>query len=214
MSDYLITKQELKQLHSKLARLLEKGDEQLSIMDRAENDLQIQMTSEQISNIARLLPTYLNPNGTELVIEQIAEALEITYSYVDEVFRAEIPSLLPKKEKGSARWIRASVQSTLREYIAKTGMKPLVGNYVVLFEHVYSRKDRQMRDHDNIELNVVMDSIALFLLVDDSPQYAHHHYLSRYGEKDMTVVHLIPQERFISYLIDGGFYERKESIET
>ena len=48
----------------------------------------------------------------------------------------------------------------------------------MIFRHVYDRNrpEREYRDHDNIELNTVVDAIAMFFLVDDTPLECRHYY--------------------------------------
>ena len=41
----------------------------------------------------------------------------------------------------------------------------------MIFRHTYDRNrpEREYRDHDNIELNTVVDAVVMFFLVDDAP---------------------------------------------
>jgi len=57
----------------------------------------------------------------------------------------------------------------------------------------------QKNDKIALGLSGGVDSIALFLLPDDSPAYLSHCYISKRGEKDQTNVYLVPKEDFISF---------------
>ena len=54
----------------------------------------------------------------------------------------------------------------------------------------------QNRDHDNIELNTVVDAVAMFFLVDDTPFECRHYYCSVVGDEESTEVFIVPQNEF------------------
>ena len=68
---------------------------------------------------------------------------------------------------------------------------------VMVFRHVYDQThpERAMRDHDNIEVNMVSDIVALYVLPDDSPRVCTHYYCSAAG----------PEERTEIYIAETGF---------
>lgn len=73
---------------------------------------------------------------------------------------------------------------------------------VIVFRHVYAaeRPERLYRDHDNIEVNKVVDIVALYVMNDDSPMRCRHYYCSASGSTDRTEVYVIPQREFGSFL--------------
>ena len=168
MTDYLVTKEFIEQEIEKLKGLMSKDISLMSHSKVNEINLAIQYEAEKLSSAARLLPTYYDNNEKirRLVEDNIKEVLGIEYHYDKEtnVFSAIIPALLPKKEasKQSAKWIRASVQSTLRDFISKNALNPLDGEFFAIFEHIYSSEERKMRDHDRIECS---DGFYSFILV-------------------------------------------------
>ena len=44
--------------------------------------------------------------------------------------------------------------------------------------------------------STVVDAIAMFFLVDDTPLECRHYYCSASGEKEMTEVYIVPREEF------------------
>ena len=111
-------------------------------------------------------------------------------------FHMSFPALLPRKERGSPEYIRGALYPAMRRFFDG---RPRVHfrNCVVIFRHVYNRRRpaRRYRDHDNIEVNAVVDLLALFLLDDDAPLFCSHFYTSAQGEADRTeVVVLAPSE--------------------
>ena len=95
---------------------------------------------------------------------------------------AVIPTLLPKKQKGSVDYIRDYLYLAMGEFFR--GKQPVrYTDCVLIFRHIYrhDRPERRYRDHDNIEVNAVTDVIALYVLFDDSPLHCSHYYCSAPG---------------------------------
>ena len=59
-----------------------------------------------------------------------------------------------------------------------------------------SRPEREYRDHDNIEMNAIIDALALYTLYDDAPLRCEHHYCSLTDDRDATTILLVPQPEF------------------
>lgn len=51
------------------------------------------------------------------------------------------------------------------------------------------------RDHDNIEINMVNDCIATFVLEDDAPELCNHCYMSAVGNEERTEIYIVPKEQ-------------------
>jgi len=158
---------------------------------------------EKLTLLARVLPAYTgNPHAAymtdSMMLEQMPIKIEITKK---NWFKIKIPALLPKKEKGSADYIRSSLYAAMRRYFY--GKPPLYyPNSVIVFNHIYNRKrpERSYRDHDNIELNMIVDVLALYLLKDDMPAICSHYYFSSVGDEDATEIFVIPQTSFAEFL--------------
>lgn len=69
---------------------------------------------------------------------------------------------------------------------------------MLIYRHVYSRDrpERQRRDHDNIEVNMVSDTVALYVLPDDGPEICCHYYCSAAAQTERTEVYVVPQTEF------------------
>ncbi len=74
---------------------------------------------------------------------------------------------------------------------------------VLIYRHVYTEEcpERQKRDHDNIEVNMVSDIIAMYSLCDDGPEICSHFYCSALGDKERTEVYIVPQNEFSKWLL-------------
>ena len=72
-----------------------------------------------------------------------------------------------------------------------------------------------MRDHDNIEMNMVSDIVAMYLMPDDAPTVCSHYECSVKGEDDRTEVYVIPKIDFAVWLLQENerFSEEENSYE-
>lgn len=151
---------------------------------------------EKIVNNGRLLPIMSGRNAKDIINNTIIEENNLNIEYTQEGwFYVKIPSLLPKKEKGDPSYIRTTLNVGMKDFFSKNEKKKFESNVVMIFKHNYSKERtyREYRDHDNIELNSVVDMIALYVLIDDSPMKAKHFYCSAIEDTDSTEVFIIPQ---------------------
>ena len=172
-----------------------------------EEVLEKSVTAARIAESAalktRALPAYTgHPQADAMVQEVIAEAVPVEMGFTEEGwFCLRIPILLPRKEKCSRSYLRGYLYPALERF---TYGKPKIRyrNCVLIFRHVYDRNrpEREYRDHDNIELNTVVDAIAMFFLVDDTPLECAHFYCSAAGDKERTEVYIVPRAGFESWL--------------
>ena len=159
--------------------------------------------SESIALKTRALPAYTgHPQAEVMVQKALEEAVPVEMGFTEEGwFCLRMSILLPRKEKSSRSYLRGFLYPALECF---TYEKPKIRyrNCVLIFRHVYDRNrpEREYRDHDNIELNTVVDAIAMFFLVDDTPLECRHYYCSTSGEKEMTEVYIVPRSDFESWL--------------
>lgn len=153
--------------------------------------------------LARVMPAYTgHPDAAELSEQLICETVPVEMGFmVTGWFCLAIPALLPKKEQGSASYIRGVLYPAMRRFFA--GKDPV--NYpdcVLIFRHIYDRNrpERAWRDHDNIEVNMVADIIALYLLPDDAPRCCAHYYCSAAGDQDCTIVYVVPRSELADWI--------------
>lgn len=159
--------------------------------------------SEGVALKTRALPAHTgHPQADAMVQNVIEEAVPVEMGFTEEGwFLLRMPILLPRKEKSSRSYLRGFLYPALEKF-SRGKEKIRYRNCVLIFRHVYDRNrpEREYRDHDNIELNTVVDAIAMFFLVDDTPLECRHYYCSASGEKEMTEVYIVPREEFESWL--------------
>lgn len=73
----------------------------------------------------------------------------------------------------------------------------------MIFRHVYEkgRPERRYRDHDNIEVNMVSDTVAMYVLTDDAPPCCDHFYCSAASTQERTEVYVVPVRDFPQWLV-------------
>ena len=160
--------------------------------------------SESVTLKTRALPAHTgHPQADAMVQNAIEEAVPVEMGFTEEGwFSLRIPRLLPRKErgKGSHDYIRGYLYPAMRRFF-QNEYPVRFDDCVIIYRHVYDRNepDRKRRDHDNIELNFVTDTVALFVMTDDAPLHCQHHYCSAEGETERTEVYVVPEVDFIKW---------------
>ena len=159
--------------------------------------------SEKLSNLCRELPAYSgHPRAREMIEEAMLKNFPVEIGFTAEGwFCMRIPILLPKKDKGSADYYTDPLYPAMNRFW-KGKLPTRYPDNVTVFRHVYSheRPERQYRDHDNIELNRVLDIVALYVMPDDTPMRCRHYYCSASGGSERTEVYVVPRDNFILWL--------------
>lgn len=156
--------------------------------------LRLEELSEQAVLLTRVLPAYTGAAGATAQTDAIiSDTIPVEVGFTAEGwFSVRIPALLPKKASGSADYIRSYLYPAMRKFFE--GKPPVrFRDCVLAYRHVYdrSRPERAMRDHDNIETNMVTDILALYVLPDDHPAVCSHYYCSAAGSEDRTEVYVM-----------------------
>lgn len=191
--------------HMEAARWFWKNGNPEAAMERA---MKLEEIAEKYILSCRALPLYTNnPKAKAGVDRIIADSIPVHMGYTDEGwFCLQIPALLPKKDRGSAEYVRGFLYPAMDRFF--TGKpRAIYPDAVLCYRHVYdrSRPERQWRDHDNIEINMVSDTVALHTMKDDGAAVCWHFYCSAPGAEDRTEVYVVPQDelRFFLELLPG-----------
>lgn len=186
----------------KLLKSVHTDYEDKRMEDTMEKAVSAAKQAEEVALLTRALPAHTgHPRAKELTRDAIAEAIPIEIGFTDQGwFCLRMPILLPRKEKSSRNYIRGFLYPELEQFAA--GRRIRYRNCVLIFRHVYDRNrpEREYRDHDNIELNTVVDAIAMFFLVDDTPLECRHYYCSAAGSTERTEVYIVPRNEFEDWL--------------
>ena len=165
--------------------------------------------SEKLTLLCRELPAYTgHPQARNMIEDATLASFPVEVGFTREGwFCLRIPALLPKKSKGSPAYVSDPLYPAMKHFWH--GKQPIrYTDNVIVFRHVYAdeRPERLYRDHDNIEVNKVVDIVALYVMTDDSPMRCRHYYCSASGSSDRTEVYVIPRREF------GSFLEHEDTI--
>ena len=169
-----------------------------------EQAMRLEETAERLVLLTRVVPAY---TGSDVAKLEVNNTMKLCIP-VDMGFTAQgwfwlcIPALLPKKGSGSADYIRSFLYPAMQEYFQ--GKEPVrFTDCVLVYRHVYSRDrpERRMRDHDNIETNMVSDIVAMYVMPDDAPSICSHYECSVMGEDDRTEVYVVPRMDLPQWLL-------------
>ena len=169
-----------------------------------EQALRLEETAERLVLLTRALPAYTGSGMAKGDVESsMKRCIPVDMGFTAEGwFRLCILALLPKKAGGSADYIRSFLYPAMKEYFQEK--EPVRFNDCVLvYRHVYDRErpERRMRDHDNIETNMVSDIVAMYVMPDDAPSVCSHYECSVMGEDDHTEVYVVPGKDFPKWLL-------------
>lgn len=152
---------------------------------------------EKIVNLSRLMPMSTGSiNINEDIMNVIESENNVDVNIIENGwFYVKIPSILPKKESGNPSYIRTTLYYSLRKFFFNNTVEKFTEKCTIIFKHNYSKERpyREYRDHDNIEINAVVDLIALFILKDDNPLRLDHYYFSTsQNDVDNTEIFVVP----------------------
>lgn len=169
-----------------------------------EQAMRLEETAERLVLLTRVLPAYTGSDVARLEVDNTMKlCIPVDMGFTAEGwFRLCIPALLPKKGSGSADYIRSFLYPAMQEYFQ--GKEPVrFTDCVLVYRHVYDRErpERRMRDHDNIETNMVSDIVAMYVMPDDAPSICSHYECSVMGEDDRTEVYVVPRMDLPQWLL-------------
>lgn len=171
--------------------------------------------AERLTTRYRALPTLYGPLSIKKEVARIvAEENPVEIGYTDEGwFSVRLPHLLPRKERekkgeiGSNEYLRGILPPALNSFF-KDNYPLRLNDCAIIFRHIYDRNrpERKKRDHDNIEVNFVIDAVAHHVMVDDGALECRHHYCSAAGTDERTEVYVVPEADFVKwYLAEKTF---------
>lgn len=168
-----------------------------------EQALRLEETAERLVLLTRVLPAYTGSGVAGREVENTMKlCIPVDMGFTKEGwFRLCIPALLPKKGSGSADYIRSFLYPAMQEYFHQK--EPVrFTDCVLVYRHVYDRDrpERRMRDHDNIETNMVSDIVAMYVMPDDAPAVCSHYECSAVGADDRTEVYVVSKTDFPMWL--------------
>ena len=199
--------------HKQLKKLGKLGREIYTLSDQMlcfKNAVECQQSVEKADKAAekaRLLVRDLilesgNPRAIQVTEDILEEVVPVEMGFTEEGwYYLHIPLLPPKKTAGSARYVRSYLYPAMRKFFEGQPNRRIFPECVVCFLHRYDKNfpEKAYRDQDNIETNMVVDTIALYLMEDDGAKRCWHFYAMVPGEVSRTEVYLVPPADYITW---------------
>jgi len=112
-------------------------------------------------------------------------------------FGIRMEPLAKTKDTASKEYIRGIIYPAMRRFFADKATVRYT-QCTMIFRHVYDRNipRAQYRDYDNVEVKMVADTIAMYVMVDDSPLYCRTFHCCAPGKESRTEVYVVPQKDF------------------
>ena len=169
------------------------------------------LRAERIACQMRNLVCLAAPEKRSGYLKEAADAQGIEIRQDEDLISTTLPGLLPKrKQHVNAAFLHEPLNYALQNYLTVHSL-PLYRECVVCFSQIYDRNgpfDR-VRDYDNLEFKQLLDTIATYIMVDDSGLYCDSYHTTELGDTDHTVIYVMGKSRFPQWLKG-----RKNEIET
>ena len=138
---------------------------------------------------------------TEYLVKA-GEAHGIEISYGEGVLEIAMPRLLPKRKgKQSSIFLIDPLHAAMGQYI-KGHQLPRFRDCVVCISHVYSHglPDWCLLDYDNLQQKQILDTIAMYVMADDSGLLCDAYNTTELGDKDGTRIYIMEKRCFAGWL--------------
>ena len=138
---------------------------------------------------------------TEYLV-QAGEAHGIEVRFEDGILEVAMPRLLPKKKtRQSSLFLIDPLHAVLGQYIKEHPL-PRFRECVVCISHVYDHElpDWCLLDYDNLQQKQILDTIALYVMADDSGLLCDVYNTTELGDKDGTRIYIMDKGRFAGWL--------------
>lgn len=134
-----------------------------------------------------------------------ADMLGIRVKEDNGVVEIALPCLLPKRKNRSNGFITGPLSGVLSQFILDK-QEPFnkFEHCVICITHVYDKKlinRRRIRDHDNMELKDIIDTINMFLLTDDTGSLCDIYSTSKVADDDFTLISIMGKDLFPKWIL-------------
>lgn len=146
-----------------------------------------------------------------VLMEAAAQVHGISVKYTPDCVEITLPGLMPKRAKRTnTTFLTDPLYASLESYTREHNL-PHFKECVVCFSHVFDKNlsDRRVRDYDNLECKQLLDTVAGFLMTDDSGLFCDAYHTTEFGDRDCTILTVMEKSRFPSWLETN---ERRKTI--
>lgn len=160
--------------------------------------------AERIACSLRNLIFAANLVARPLLMEKTAEIHRITIIHTDSRVEITLPGLMPKRTKRvNTTFLTDPLHASLESYTKKHTL-PHFTDCVVCFSHVFDQTlpTRRIRDYDNLECKQILDTVAGFLMTDDSGLFCDAYHTTELGDRDCTILTIMEKKEFPGWLAE------------
>ena len=173
--------------------------------------------AEKITCSLRSLIFAANLVSKPMLLKKAADIQGITITHSSGIVQVTLPGLMPKKAKYSNTAYLTDPLYTAFELYVKEHPLPHFKDCVVSFLHIYdaSLSAKRVRDYDNLdsqECKRILDTVACFLLTDDSGIFCDTFHRTEFGNKDATILTIMEKEQFPEWQLAEELGESVENI--
>lgn len=173
-----------------------KNYEELS-MDAAQRAERIACSLRNLIFAANLIPK-------PVLMVAVSKEHGITITHSTDLVVITLPGLMPKRTKRiNTTFLTDPLHASLDAY-TKEHTLPHFTECVVCFSHIFDRNlsARRVRDYDNLECKQLLDTVATFLMTDDSGLFCDAYHTTELGDKDCTMLTIMEKRAFPDWLKD------------
>lgn len=160
------------------------------------------LRSERITCQLRNLVFTISSSGKSDYLKQAADVQGIQISSSEQILTITLPGLLPKRKvRTNTAFLHEPLNLALQTYILEHPIQ-LYQNCVVCFSQIYDQNLslHRVRDYDNLEFKQILDTIAAYVLVDDTGLLCDSYHTTELGTHDHTIVSIMDCEAFPGWI--------------
>ena len=158
--------------------------------------------AERIACSLRNLIFAANLVEHHVLMEHVAKVHGITVEQSEEMVIITLPGLMPKRTKRvNTTFLTDPLHAALSAY-GKEHVLPKFEECVICFSHIFDRSlsARRIRDYDNLECKQIIDTVAGFVMTDDSGLFCDAYHTTEFGCRDCTILTIMGKEAFPAWV--------------
>ena len=158
--------------------------------------------AERIACSLRNLIFATNLVSKPVLMDAVAKEHGIQITHDNDQVVITLPGLMPKRNKRvNTTFLTDPLYASLDAYTREHPLPHFI-ECVVCFSHIFDRNlsARRIRDYDNLECKQLLDTVASFLMTDDSGLYCDAYHTTEFGSKDCTILTIMEKNAFPEWL--------------
>lgn len=181
----------------------------MDIFDPGKDHCLLQKTEYDLVKESILLSNMIRSAVTErgddnivaTACEGIVNARVVAEGNIIHIILSELlPKRLKRDELRDVDMEMRTYGKAINDAFVQTPVSRFSEKVVLCFRHIYTSK-KEMRDHDNMEMKAVIDTIAVNVLRDDGPMDCAYYIDYEMGEYKHTEIDVVPESKFAEYIL-------------